>query len=1298
MLASTFARSTSVRRAFDGGIYWLDARDETSPLRVARVLSELLSDARVGELDLVGATNRLRHALAGKRVLVVIDNLQTVESIRPLLHALDANTRVLVTTRQAGILAGSPRLLVGDFGVEEALQFLTDWVGSRREIERSALAALVAECGRHPLALALNGAMLEKGHDVQDLVDMLAAADLQFAEDASVDYAYSTVFKTLDVSMTLLERQSPETAALFRSLPLFYWGEGVTETTIQRFWTHWAGIAAPRARLSLTELVLGAFLRRETVDGTRLVRLHDLWRDYLVLTDPGNGGRHDALVEAWRRDCAGEWVRGPADEYFLRHLSSHLVASGKQREAVELLTGSPAWMERLHGAFESDEPFVEQIERVSRDADTPGEHARLHAARLVVSLRVGAFENADLAALTWVGRSKQARGCARLRDEPAERLRGLLVVAKVLAEKGAPSEDIVREAAREVDRIRDPQERGRALAEVAKAWSALRRPDEVERIEQAREGDPKTRDSLWYGLSELAATVGDFSRAFETARRIEHPWSRWQALRALARRGDVPEAQRDALLEAMESAAKAVDPSDDAEGVLLAINVYWLGQWGRLERAVREARQLSATGPRIQALSFAAGALRHAGHPQASELWTETMEALGAWQPGGRDLDAVSSSVHASLLIGCFDHAEPAARLARDPKERSALLTQVALGALDAEVFAVSERIAAELESPWSDVILARSVAAYLARGRPGDADRVLAAVQSPESRAYALRSRLEARLSTSGGDLDVDTLVADAADVAWRATAEGSRAWNERSLLLGSPRRRVAHVWEGSPDETLVLLLTAHGRAEDARRLADGIEDRVRRLRVRRAMAVLLFRAGDERARPWLDETFHLEAAAPSGSADGIRTTLVHLLSRAGHTVLAQRVAGQDPWLLAHIARERAADEGLSVAWSLAAVIAKGEARAAILAELAARTHTTDPALAHERFAEAIDAVYEIAGRLSRDAGYYAVAEQAARCGCLSQLTKLAEDPRRAEEVPQGRTVSMSSVYAVGHGPRRLTTALVTHWAECGDASRACAYARSVEDAGTRCAAWSAIGAELGPTNSQAANEAFSEAERTLPNIDESSDRSDLAARLCEDLVRAGFPERAIGLLKQAAGEERSALLKSAVAAIVRNQGIEAAATMLRRLDDDTDEARGVLFEAALERPSADAVSLVDVARSLREPAARAVALARAAAFVATLSAPVAATALDDAERAIDALDEPSARSAAALELAGAFAASGRYREALATLPRQAPHELIDTLARWPDGLSLVQRVLPVLSWVRPDWEEFTVALHAPR
>ena len=124
----------------------------------------------------------------------------------------------------------------------------------------------------------------------------------------------------------------------------------------------------------------------------------------------------------------------------------------------------------------------------------------------------------------------------------------------------------------------------------------------MERIEQAREEDPKTRDSLWYGLSELAATVGDFSRAFETARRIQHPWSRWQALRALARRGDVPKTQRDALLEAMESAARAVDSSDDAEGVLLAINVYWLGQWGQLERAVREARQLSATGPRIQAL------------------------------------------------------------------------------------------------------------------------------------------------------------------------------------------------------------------------------------------------------------------------------------------------------------------------------------------------------------------------------------------------------------------------------------------------------------------------------------------------------------------------------------------------------------------------------------------------------------------------------------------------------------------------------------------------------------------------
>jgi hypothetical protein len=143
--------------------------------------------------------------------------------------------------------------------------------------------------------------------------------------------------------------------------------------------------------------------------------------------------------------------------------------------------------------------------------------------------------------------------------------------------------------------------------------------------------------------------------------------------------------------------------------------------------------------------------------------------------------------------------------------------------------------------------------------------------------------------------------------------------------------------------------------------------------------------------------------------------------------------------------------------------------------------------------------------------------------------------------------------------------------------------------------------------------------------------------------------------------------MLASAIAAFVRSEGIEAAASIVQGLDEETDEARGVLFEAAFELQAVHVNLLLEVARGIRGPAARAIALAKAAAR-ATRPSPIAAQALDEARRAVDALDASSARRTAVVELAGAFAAAGRFRDAFRALPRQAPNELIDTLARWPE------------------------------
>ena len=106
---------------------------------------------------------------------------------------------MLVTTRHANVVAGSPRLAVGDFETDEAVQLLRDWVDPDRVVEQGRLEELAAACGHHPLALALNGAILRDGYEVDDLIGMLEdAADLSFADNSSFDYEYATVYKALD--------------------------------------------------------------------------------------------------------------------------------------------------------------------------------------------------------------------------------------------------------------------------------------------------------------------------------------------------------------------------------------------------------------------------------------------------------------------------------------------------------------------------------------------------------------------------------------------------------------------------------------------------------------------------------------------------------------------------------------------------------------------------------------------------------------------------------------------------------------------------------------------------------------------------------------------------------------------------------------------------------------------------------------------------------------------------------------------------------------------------------------------
>jgi tetratricopeptide (TPR) repeat protein/DNA-binding XRE family transcriptional regulator len=132
------------------------------------------ADAIRGFLDALGAppaqlpagldteVARYRSMLAGRRVLVVLDNAVDAAQVRPLLPG-SASCLVIVTSRcQLAGLAASDGALLLDLDLltgTEARQLLAARLGSERvDAEPEAAAEIAGLCGRLPLALAITAA------------------------------------------------------------------------------------------------------------------------------------------------------------------------------------------------------------------------------------------------------------------------------------------------------------------------------------------------------------------------------------------------------------------------------------------------------------------------------------------------------------------------------------------------------------------------------------------------------------------------------------------------------------------------------------------------------------------------------------------------------------------------------------------------------------------------------------------------------------------------------------------------------------------------------------------------------------------------------------------------------------------------------------------------------------------------------------------------------------------------------------------------------------------------------------
>jgi DNA-binding SARP family transcriptional activator/Tfp pilus assembly protein PilF len=99
-----------------------------------------------------------RSLLAGKRMLIVLDNARSAEQVRPLLPG-SRTCAVLVTSRDllAGLVArhGATRLDLDLLPLAEAVRLLRELIGARACADPGAAAAIAEHCCRLPLALRI---------------------------------------------------------------------------------------------------------------------------------------------------------------------------------------------------------------------------------------------------------------------------------------------------------------------------------------------------------------------------------------------------------------------------------------------------------------------------------------------------------------------------------------------------------------------------------------------------------------------------------------------------------------------------------------------------------------------------------------------------------------------------------------------------------------------------------------------------------------------------------------------------------------------------------------------------------------------------------------------------------------------------------------------------------------------------------------------------------------------------------------------------------------------------------------
>ncbi|WP_344610786.1 AfsR/SARP family transcriptional regulator, partial [Dactylosporangium salmoneum] len=446
-----------------------------------------------------------RSAIAGRRMIVVLDNARDAAHVRPLLPGAPG-CLVVITSRDSlgGLVAGEGAvpLPLDLLDRQEARDLLAGRLGAQRVArEPDAVEEIIDRCARLPLALAIAAARaaVDPRRALADVARELAGAEQQLDPFAGADVV-TDARAVFSWSYRMLR---PPLARMFRLLGLQP-GDDVGAPVAASL----AGVTPERAARMLAELA-DAHLATEA--------------------RPGRYGQHDLLRAFARELAAGDpeapaAVRRLADHYL--HTSATLAgrldpfrvtvplpppAHGVRAETLE---GGGA--EEALGWFAAEYSALMAIVRTTAGSDDPG--LAVHPARLARNLveyqqRTGRWS--DLLAAHETAARAAHRHADRLGEAVAQhgiaRANAFLGDVDAAATAGLRAADLYRDAGL-------PVAEADARRSVAVAYSrANRLPEALEHARRLvelyeRHGEPSDRAQ---GLNTLGYTLVQLGRADE---------------------------------------------------------------------------------------------------------------------------------------------------------------------------------------------------------------------------------------------------------------------------------------------------------------------------------------------------------------------------------------------------------------------------------------------------------------------------------------------------------------------------------------------------------------------------------------------------------------------------------------------------------------------------------------------------------------------------------------------------------------------------------------------------------------